>query len=151
MQHNSNRKREYPPMHTVEHILNQTMVRMFGCSRSYNSHIERKKSRCDYTVSSAPTGEQVQAIEDKVNSVIAQELPVTSKMITLDEAKELVDLSKLPDNVSDTIRVVSVGNYDTCACIGDHVENTAEIGRFRITTHNYHEGRWRVRFKIEDK
>ena len=36
------------PMHTAEHILNQTMVRMFGCPRSKNAHIERKKSKCDY-------------------------------------------------------------------------------------------------------
>ena len=37
-------KAEYPPMHTAEHILNQTMVRMFGCPRSKNAHIERKNS-----------------------------------------------------------------------------------------------------------
>ena len=35
-------------MHTAEHILNQTMIRMFGCERSKNTHIERKKSKCDY-------------------------------------------------------------------------------------------------------
>ena len=38
------------PMHTCEHILNQTMVRMFGCGRSMNAHIEKKKSKCDYTL-----------------------------------------------------------------------------------------------------
>jgi hypothetical protein len=45
---NEHNKQEYPPMHTAEHILNQTMVRMFGCPRSRNAHIERKKSKCDY-------------------------------------------------------------------------------------------------------
>ena len=40
---NAHNKAEYPPMHTCEHILNQTMVRMFGCERSRNAHIERKK------------------------------------------------------------------------------------------------------------
>ncbi len=44
-------EKQYDPrMHTAEHILNQTMVRMFGCGRSFNSHIERKKSKCDYRV-----------------------------------------------------------------------------------------------------
>ena len=47
------------PMHTAEHILNQTMVRMFGCERSRNAHIERKKSKCDYTLPCEPTAEQI--------------------------------------------------------------------------------------------
>lgn len=36
------------PMHTAEHLLNGTMVKMIGCKRSRNAHIERKKSKCDY-------------------------------------------------------------------------------------------------------
>ena len=42
---NAHNKEEYPPMHTAEHILNQTMVRMFGCPRSRNAHIEKKKNK----------------------------------------------------------------------------------------------------------
>ena len=41
-------------MHTAEHILNGTMVRMFGCTRSRNAHIERKKSKCDYLLDACP-------------------------------------------------------------------------------------------------
>ncbi|MBR4973989.1 MAG: hypothetical protein IKY60_00235, partial [Bacteroidales bacterium] len=55
---NEHNKQEHPPMHTAEHILNQTMVRMFGCPRSKNTHIEKKKSKCDYFLSAAPTDEQ---------------------------------------------------------------------------------------------
>ena len=36
------------PMHTAEHLLNATMVKTFGCPRSRNAHIEKKKSKCDY-------------------------------------------------------------------------------------------------------
>ena len=136
------------PMHTAEHILNQTMVRMFGCPRSRNAHIERKKSKCDYLLSECPTPEQVQAIEDKVNEVIAAGLPVSVEFIPLTEAGAIVDLSKLPENVSDTLRIVRIGDYDACACIGAHVANTSEIGRFRIISHDYADGRWRVRFKL---
>ena len=42
IQLNEHNKQEYPPMHTAEHILNQTMVRMFGCPRSKNAHIEEQ-------------------------------------------------------------------------------------------------------------
>lgn len=146
---NSHNKEEYPPMHTAEHILNQTMVRMFGCPRSKNAHIERKKSKCDYILDSCPTDGQVQAIEDKVNEVISQNLPVTVSFMPLSEAGAIVDLSKLPDNVSDTLRIVRVGDYDACACIGAHVANTAEIGRFKIISYDYDNGRWRVRFRLE--
>ena len=65
------------PMHTVEHILNATMVKTFGCPRSRNAHIEKKKSKCDYELASCPNKEQIQAIEEKVNEVIRLHLPVS--------------------------------------------------------------------------
>lgn len=137
-------------MHSAEHILNQTMVRMFGCKRSMNSHIERKKSKCDYFIESAPTEEQVADIEARVNEVIGRQLDVTERMVTLEEAAALVDLSKLPEGTEGTIRLVFIGDYDTCACIGPHVRNTEEIGRFKILNHEFEQGRWRMRFKLED-
>ena len=60
---NAHNKEEYPPMHTAEHILNATMVKMFGCPRSRNAHIERKKSKCDYILSQCPPPQQVCEIE----------------------------------------------------------------------------------------
>ena len=45
---NSHNKQEFPPAHSAEHLLNQTMIRMFGCERSRNMHIERKKSKINY-------------------------------------------------------------------------------------------------------
>lgn len=135
-------------MHTAEHILNGTMVRLFGCPRSRNAHIERKKSKCDYILDQAPTEEQVAEIERAVNEVIERNLDVTIDFIPLAEAAGLVDLSKLPEDVSQTLRIVRVGDYDTCACIGAHVRNTSEIGHFKILSHDYENGRWRVRWKV---
>jgi len=135
-------------MHTTEHILNQTMVRMFGCGRSMNAHIERKKSKCDYLLAEAPTDEQIILIEQKVNEVIDMHLPVYEELMSREDAAHIVDLSKLPDDASETLRIIRVGDYDACACIGQHVENTSEIGRFSIISHDYENGRWRVRFKL---
>ncbi|MDR2860497.1 MAG: hypothetical protein LBV66_01530, partial [Elusimicrobiota bacterium] len=59
------------PMHTTEHILNQTMIRMFNCNRSKNAHIERKKSKCDYFLKEAPTAQQMEEVEKRVNEVIS--------------------------------------------------------------------------------
>ena len=145
---NAHNKEEYPPMHTAEHILNATLVRLFGCPRSRNAHIERKKSKCDYLLPAAPSAQQVADIEAAVNAVISRNLPVTIEFVPRAEAAGIVDLSKLPDDVSETLRIVRVGDYDACACIGAHVSNTSEIGTFKILSHDYEEGRWRVRWKV---
>ena len=145
---NAHNKEEYPPMHTAEHILNGTMVRLFGCPRSRNAHIERKKSKCDYLLDACPTDEEVARIEAAVNEVIGRNLDVTIDYMPRSEAAALVDLSKLPEDASETLRIVRVGDYDACACIGAHVKNTAEIGTFKILSHDYADGRWRVRWKV---
>ena len=147
---NDHNKQEYPPMHSVEHILNATMVKTFGCPRSRTAHIEKKKSKCDYELSSCPTDEQIQAVEDKVNEVINQHLPVTIEFMPKEEAKDIVDLSKLPEDASEPLRIVRIGNYDACACIGLHVENTSEIDTFKIISHDYDEEKkvLRIRFKL---
>ena len=146
---NEHNKQEYPPMHTAEHILNRTMVNMFGCGRARVAHIERKKSKCDYALPSAPTAEQVEEIERRVNEVIGRHLNVATEYVARAEAPADVDLGKLPAGAGDTLRLVRVGDYDVCACVGAHVANTSEIGRFRIVSHDYADGTWRVRFKLE--
>ena len=136
------------PMHTCEHILNQTMVRMFGCGRSVNAHIERKKSKCDYLLSDAPTENQIVEIITRVNEIIVSHLPVYEEVMSREEAAKIADLSKLPVDASEMLRIIRVGDYDACACIGHHVENTSELGRFEIISHDFENGRWRVRFKL---
>ena len=145
---NSHNKAEYEPAHTAEHILNQTMVRMFGCPRSRNAHVEKKKSKCDYILEVEPTAEQVVEIESMVNSIIAQNLDVTIEFMTRDQAAVIVDLSKLPEDASDTLRIVRIGDYDACACIGAHVKNTSEIGTFKVISHSFENGVWRLRWKV---
>lgn len=145
---NAHNKQEYEPAHTAEHILNATMVRMFGCPRSRNAHIERKKSKCDYLLAACPTDEQVAQIESAVNAQIEAALPVTIEFMPKEDAASIVDLSKLPDDASDTLRIVRIGGYDACACIGAHVANTAEIGEFRIISHDFNDGVWRLRWKV---
>ena len=145
---NAHNKLEFEPAHTSEHILNATMVKMFGCPRSKNAHIEKKKSKCDYILDSEPTVEQIAAIEAKVNEVIGQNLDVTVEFVGREEAAKIVDLSKLPENASETLRIVRIGDYDACACIGAHVANTSEIGVFKIISHSYENGVWRLRWKV---
>ncbi|MDE5702155.1 MAG: hypothetical protein K2I15_07105 [Bacteroides sp.] len=150
IQLNEHNKQEYPPMHTCEHIINRTMINLFGCGRSVSAHIEKKKSKLDYLLETAPTEESVKRLEEAVNAVIAQELDVTTAFITQEEALGRFDLKRLPDGASETVRIVKVGDYDECLCIGTHVKNTSEIGTFKVISHDWDEGnkRWRMRFKL---
>ena len=63
-------------MHSCEHIINRTMMNLFGCGRSVEAHIERKKSKLDYRLEACPTPQQVEALEQTVNEVIARHLPI---------------------------------------------------------------------------
>lgn len=145
---NAHNKSEYEPAHTAEHLLNATMVKMFGCPRSRNAHVEKKKSKCDYILEVEPTAEQVTEIEAKVNEVIAQNLDVTVEFVSREQAASIVDLSKLPEDASETLRIVRIGDYDACACIGAHVANTGEIGTFKVISHSFEDGVWRLRWKV---
>ena len=147
---NDHNKQEYPPMHTTEHIINQTMIRLFGCGRSISAHIERKKSKLDYLLAACPTEEEIKKLEEAVNEVIARQLPVTTDFHTHEEAQGRFDLERLPDGASETVRVVNVGDYDECLCIGVHVENTSEIGPLPCGADVWAEEakRWRMRFKL---
>ncbi len=148
MELNAHNKAEFPPMHTAEHLLNQTMVRMFGCERSQNAHIERKKSKINYTLKSEPTAEQIAEIERIMNDLIQQDIPVVYDFVTRDEIPEGVTLNKLPDDASETLRIVKIGDYDVCACIGAHVKSTGEIVSFHINSTSWNDGNFRIVFKV---
>ena len=92
--------------------------------------------------------QQVAQIEATVNEVIAQNLDVNVEFMTREQAASVVDLSKLPSDASDMLRIVRIGDYDACACIGAHVQNTREIGTFKIISHSYENGVWRLRWKV---
>jgi alanyl-tRNA synthetase len=138
-----------PYMHTTEHILNRTMVNMFGCDRSFSNHLEKKKSKCDYRFNRALTTEEEALISEKVNEQLARNLDVTQKVVSREEAAHEFDLDRLPDAAGDTICLVSVGDYDVCPCIGDHVRNTSEIGVFVLVSSSFNDGVLRIRFKLK--
>ena len=159
---NDHNKDEFPPAHTAEHLLNQLMVRMFGCERSRNAHIERKKSKISYILEQKPDRKAEKEIERMMNELIEADLPVTFQYVTRAELEGIVmeanpdspdaklSLERLPDDASETIRLVRIGDYDVCPCIGRHVRSTAQIGRFEMLGTNWDEQQrsFRIRFKI---
>ena len=135
-------------MHSAEHILNQTMDRMFGCGRCFSAHIERKKSKCDYHFKRELTPGEVAGIQGMVNQVIQDNLVVTESVVLREEAARLYNTERLPADVDGQVRIVHMGDYDACPCIGDHVASTAEVGSFRITTTSFENDVLRIRYKL---
>ena len=147
---NVHNKDEFPPAHTAEHLLNQVMIRMFGCERSCNAHIERKKSKISYHLDHKPSRQEEKAIGDRMNELIEEDLPVTYEDVDRNHVPEGVNLDRLPEDASQTIRLVRIGDFDVCPCIGKHVRSTSQIGRFEILGTNWDEQThtFRIRFKV---
>lgn len=147
---NEHHKDEFPPAHTAEHLLNQLMMRMFGCERSNNAHIERKKSKITYVVNHKPSRQEIKAIEVEMNRLIEEDLPVTYELVDRNHVPADVHLDRLPKEAGDVLRLVRIGDYDVCPCIGKHVRSTLQIGRFELLGTNWDEQThsFRIRFKV---
>ncbi len=159
---NDHNKEEFPPAHTAEHLLNQLMMRMFGCERSRNAHVERKKSKISYILDRKPDRKEEKEIEERMNELIRVDLPVTFEYVTRVELEGMImdadpdspdsklSLDRLPADSSDTIRLVRIGDFDVCPCIGKHVRSTSQIGRFELLGTNWDNDKrsFRVRYKI---
>lgn len=134
-------------MHSAEHILNQVMVRKFDCGRCFSAHVNKKKSKCDYHFDRDLTDIEAQEIEAAVNEAISADLAVDEEMVSLDQAIKIYNLTRLPDEVKE-VRVVLIGYFDACPCIGEHVERTSEIGTFQLSSHDFKDGILRIRYKL---
>lgn len=143
------KKKIDPRMHSAEHILNRTMDRMFSCGRCFSAHIEKKKSKCDYHFNRDLNSEEIKEIVKRVNDVIDADLAIFEEYITREEAKKQYNIERLPSDAGDSIRIVKVGDYDVCPCIGPHVSSTKKIGRFYITSKSFENDVLRIRFKLE--
>ena len=142
-------------MHSAEHILTAVMRRLFASGSvpspgNLEMHLGEKKSKCDYTVSSVLTPQEIEKIEEIVNAEIEKDHRITTEVLPIEEAKTTYALWKVPPGAA-TIRIVKIGNIDAAPCSGKHVSHTNQIGRFRIKSYTMREENVvRIRFGLED-
>ncbi len=145
------RSRELPMearMHTAEHLLTAVMKRLHGSPRNLEFHLGDRKTKCDYEVARPLDDTDARAIEAAVSAEIARDHRVSVTHITRRDAGHL-DLWKVPPG-AETIRVVSIGEFDETPCSGDHVEHTGEIGRFVLRSYEMRSPTLvRIRFGLE--
>jgi Ser-tRNA(Ala) deacylase AlaX len=122
---------------------------MFGCKRCFSAHIEKKKSKVDYHFERDLPAIEVEELQNRVNKIIEADLPVWEEFISRREAERVFNLDRLPEGAGDTIRIVRIGDYDACPCIGPHVKSTKELGRLRVISAGFDQGVLRIRFKLE--
>jgi Ser-tRNA(Ala) deacylase AlaX len=135
-------------MHTAEHLLSAVMKQLYGSSRNVEFHLGDKKTKCDYEVAASFGPQDARGVEDAVNAEVARDLPVSVMCVTRGDAGHL-DLWKVPSD-AETIRVVSIGDFDATPCSGEHVEHTSEVGRFVLKSYEMRTPTLvRIRFGLE--
>lgn len=102
-------------MHTAEHLIGGAVVRMLGCARAFTTHIERKKSKCDFRCERGLTPDELERIERTVNEQIASGADVRAEIVPVDEARKRYDLSRLPEGATE-VRIVHIGSFRRCPC-----------------------------------
>ncbi len=139
-----------PRMHSAEHLVNQALNRMTGCRRCFSTHLEKKKSKVDFHFERPLLADEIEQLQNNINEIIEADLPVTEEFVPRDEAERVFSLGRLPET-AETVRIVRIGDYDACPCIGPHVSSTREIGRFRLISASFNSGVLRIIFKLDTR
>lgn len=138
-----------PRMHSAEHILTGVLARKFAIGRPFTTHLEKKKSKADYHFSRTLSEEEARGVEEAVNEQIEHDLHVREEFVSRQEASQTFNLSRLPEDVGDTVRIIRIGDFDACLCSGVHVGTSKEIGRFKLISWSFEEDALRIRFRLE--
>lgn len=126
-------KEETTCLHTATHLLHAALKKV--CSPDINqkgSNITEERLRFDFNFSRKLTPEEVKAVEDEVNAVIAQDLPVVMKEMSLEEAKKQGFTGLFESKYGEVVKTYSIGDFSKEICGGPHAERTGLLGTFKI-------------------
>ena len=120
-------------LHTATHLMHQALRDVLGDHVSQKgSNITPERLRFDFSHPDKLSDEEIRRVEAIVNEKIAEDLPVSMKTTTLEEAQNEGALAFFGDRYDEVVKVYSIGDYSKEVCGGPHVEHTKELGRFRI-------------------
>ena len=121
-------------MHTATHLLHAALHQVLGpTANQKGSNITPERLRFDFTWPEKMTDEQIKQVEDLVNGWIQQGIAVSKKVTTVEEAKAEGAMALFGSKYGDQVTLYTIGDVSKEICCGPHVENTSELGSFKIT------------------
>jgi len=120
-------------MHTATHLMLSALRKVLGDHVfQRGANITSERIRFDFSHPDKMTPEQIQQVEDLVNSQIRKAIPVVCEELTLDEAKDRGAMGIFEHKYGDKVKVYTIGDFSMEICGGPHASNTSELGHFKI-------------------
>jgi len=140
----------YSRMHSGEHILSRVLESRFEDLHVYKVAITEEDASVSFTYSGEISWDILMEAEEEARRVISQNLPVTVRNLSREEARKLPSLKANWDRIEDdTIRVVEIPGFDCIACSGSHVTATGEVGDLFVTGYNGSSPEWSLKFRVD--
>jgi alanyl-tRNA synthetase len=128
-------RKESARAHTATHLLHSALRRTLGeHARQEGSFVEPGRFRFDFTHYKQLSNDEIEAIENMVNAKIMAALHVEKFSTSLEEAKKMGAMAIFGEKYGDRVRVVKINDFSIELCGGIHLDNTGEIGMFKITS-----------------
>ncbi len=119
--------------HTATHLLHKALKIVLGEHvNQKGSNITSERLRFDFSHPEKMTAEEKTAVEDLVNKAIQDKLPITMETMTVEEAKEKGAMALFSGKYGEQVKVYQMGGFSLEVCGGPHIENTGDLGIFKI-------------------
>ncbi len=126
-------KEETTRLHTATHLLHAALKKVLSEDvNQKGSNITEERLRFDFNFPRPMTAEEIKAVEDMVNDVIKQNIPVVMKEMTVEEAKEQNFVGLFASKYGEVVKTYTIGDFSKEICGGPHVEATGDLGAFKI-------------------